>query len=143
MIPHPFTNIPPDDADHLLYMVEQAHRPFTERPLSIGDIADQWIRRYQRSQPKSKFSVANSLNPRIAALQAAYAPRQESQPDPSTFTFEQACSAIQSRWPGLQMGEPERAWAQQPVIRELHQLRSEVQRVDTSRATITVREMTR
>ena len=103
---HPFTNIPPDDADHLLYMVEQAHRPFADRPISIGDVADQWIRRWQRSQPRTKTPVAHSLNPPVLALREMYRPRQEGPPEVPSFTFEQAVAALQTRWPGILMGIP-------------------------------------
>ncbi len=139
---HPFTDVAASDADHLLWLVGEAHKPFPSHPITVGDIANEWAQRWKRAHPQSARPVAESLNSRMLALQETYR-RPNSTPEVSgpTFGFDAACDALVARWPGIQMGEPERAWSRLPVILEINRLRSEVQAQDETRYTGPVRAM--
>ena len=91
--PHPFSNVLPDDADHLLYLIEQAHRPYSEHPISVGDIAAEWLTRWRRAQPKSERPVAERLNPVFLAMRDAYRPQDRKPVEAEGFSFEQAAKA--------------------------------------------------
>ena len=140
---HPFTDVAPDDADHLLFMIREAHKPFSARPIHIGDIANEWEKRRKGAHPKSPPPVGQLLKPNIVGLKEAYGPPERtSEAQDRAFDFELACAVLGARWPGIVMGVPERTWEQQPVILELNRLRSEVQGQDQSKYSGPGREMT-
>jgi hypothetical protein len=134
----PFTNVPPDDADHLLYMVEQAHQPFRSPPIHIGEIADEWVTRWRRAQPKAERNVGVSLNRAVVGMMGDAHRMQFRAPDSQVqvtgFSSEEAAAIIAKRWPGIVLGEPQRAWSRQPVIAELQQLRYAVRQSDPNQA---------
>lgn len=120
-----------DDADALLRMVEEAHRPFVARPYP-GDIAQEWARRWRQAQPRlsAEASVparyATNAQLAVQALSVAYTGRGKQLPAPARreFAFEQAVAALVARWPGIALDQPERAWNARPEIAELHRLRA-------------------
>ena len=72
MSDNPFDNIPPDDQDHLLWMLLEAHKPFPSRSISIGEIADEWVARHRKTLPREPRDIARSFNPVTASLGQAY-----------------------------------------------------------------------
>ena len=124
----------PDDADMLLRMVEEAHRPFVTRPYP-GDIATEWRRRWQRSQHKgsAERTVPLRYSPNAgeatAALREAYSGtgKRISVEPAKEFPMEDAVAAIVKRWPGIELDQPERAWNSRKEIAELQRMRMVVQ----------------
>ena len=138
---HPFTNVDPDDADHLLYMIEQAHQPFRAPPVTVGDVAEEWVKRWRRAQPKPQRDVGSELNiyanPSYRALQnrqGVHSPAPGRDAGAAKFSFEEAVKVIETRWPGIKIGEPQRAWSRMPVIAELNRLRLAVRQTDPNQA---------
>ena len=123
-----------DDGDMLLRMVEEAHRPFIQRPF-VGDIAQDWQRRWQAAQPRppaeSRVAAqhAPTLEVAVQMLRGAYSGTGKliDGPPRKPFPIERAVAAILMRWPGIAMDRPERDWNSRPEIAELHRMRSELQ----------------
>lgn len=123
-----------DDADMLIRMVEEAHRPFIVRPY-VGDIASEWRRRWQQGQPgpqrESVVAARYSMNVEAAtqALRETYSGtgKRIEAPGGQEFPLEAAIRAILLRWPGIELGRPENDWNSRKEIAELRMMRTSLQ----------------